>query len=48
MQPPEIEHFLAMLARTKQRLTDEDLLRIRADLDAYRLQREKQQTARKD
>jgi len=47
-QPEEIDHFLSMLAGTKQRLGDEDLLRLRADLDAYRVEREQLQTARQE
>lgn len=47
-EPAEIDHFLSMLAGTRQRLGDEDLQAIRADLDAYRIEREKSQNARKD
>lgn len=35
--PSEIDHFMQMLDRTRQRLKDDDLARIRADLDAYRV-----------
>ena len=38
--PAEIDHFLAMLARTKQRLNKEDLELLRGDLDAYRVKYE--------
>ena len=43
LRPQEIEHFLAMLSDTKQRLRDEDLQQIRKDLDAYRIEREERQ-----
>ncbi len=39
--PAEVEHFLSMLAGTKQRLTAEHLAEIRADLDAFREERER-------
>jgi hypothetical protein len=37
---PEIEHFMKMLGRTKQRLKDEDLNLLRADLDAFWVEHE--------
>jgi thioredoxin-related protein len=43
VEPAEIDHFLAMLVSTKQRLTESELERIRADLDAYRVARERRQ-----
>jgi thiol-disulfide isomerase/thioredoxin len=44
-QPAEIDHFLAMLGTTKQRLTEADLDQLRADLNAYRHEREKRAAA---
>lgn len=44
-EPAEIEHFMSMLAATKQRLGDEDLSQLRADLDAFRVEREKLKAA---
>jgi hypothetical protein len=48
MELAQIDQFLSMLAGTKQRLGDQDLLRVRADLDAYRIEREQRQTARQE
>jgi thioredoxin-related protein len=49
VEPAEIDHFRSMLASTKQRLTESELEQIRADLDAYRVERERQQaTARQE
>ena len=45
--PAEIEHFLSMLAKTKRRLSVDDLQQLRADLDAFRIEREKRQAAEK-
>jgi thiol-disulfide isomerase/thioredoxin len=39
--PEEVDHFLSMLAGTKQRLSDDALGKLRADLEAYRAEREK-------
>lgn len=41
----EIDDFLSMLTATKQRLSDADLKQIRADLTAYRVERDKRQAA---
>jgi len=41
--PEEIDHFLSMLSGTKQRLKDADLQTLRADLNAYRIEREARQ-----
>ncbi len=38
--PAEVAHFMTMLKETRQKLTDEDLQKIEADLNAYREQRE--------
>jgi hypothetical protein len=48
VDPAEIEHFLSMLAGTKQRLGDAELQQIRADLDAYRVERQQRQAAREE
>lgn len=45
--PAEIDHFMSMLADTKQRLRQEDLRLLRSDLDAYRVEFEKRQAASK-
>ena len=44
-EPAEVDHFLAMLASTKQRLSDDDLQTVRAGLEKYRAEREQQQAA---
>lgn len=43
LRPAEIEHFISMLSETKQRLQENDLQALRADLDAYRREREERQ-----
>ena len=43
--PAEVEHFLAMLASTKQRLGDDDLQAVRVGLEKYRAEREQKLTA---
>jgi hypothetical protein len=45
-QPDEIKHFMTMLRETRQRLTDDDLSKIEADLNAYRENREKKVSSR--
>ena len=45
-QPNEINYFISMLRETRQRLTDDDLSKIAADLNAYRDEREKGVSAR--
>jgi thioredoxin-related protein len=44
VRPAEIEHFLSMLAATKQRLQEKELQSLGADLDAYRLKRKERQS----
>lgn len=39
-QPSEVDHFIAMLRSTRQKLTDADLEKIHADLTAFRTERE--------
>jgi thioredoxin-related protein len=45
--PPEIKHFMQMMAGAKQRLKDQDLDQLRADLDAFRIEYEQRLAARK-
>ena len=45
--PAEIDHFMSMLADTKQRLQQADLGLLRSDLNAYRVEFEKRQAASK-
>lgn len=47
LRPAEIDHFVSMLSGTKQRLQQEDLQRLRSDLDAYRVEYEERRTASK-
>lgn len=43
--PAEVEHFLAMLSSTRQRLGDDDLQAVRVGLEKYRAEREQKLTA---
>lgn len=44
-QPEEIQHFISVLRDTRQRLTDDDLAGIEADLNKFREEREKKTKA---
>lgn len=39
-EPSEVDHFIAMLRSTRQKLTDAELEKLHADLTAYRTERE--------
>ena len=43
MEPEEVDHFLTMLRRSRERLTDRDLEKIATDLTAYRVARQQRQ-----
>lgn len=43
LEPHEIEHFLNMLRTTAKRITEDDLAKIQAALDDYRVKRKARQ-----